>query len=177
MRKPEKNIEKQFIERWSGRKHSGTKLTEEQIESLIEAARWAPSSYNEQPWRFCIPKTEEENKAYFSLLAEGNQEWVKNTGFLCFIVTKRILTKTGEPNRFCTFDAGSAWMSLALQAHAMGLNAHAMGGFDVARSYETLSVDEKEYEVLAGIAVGVPTEKAKVEEEKTPRKEREELLI
>lgn len=175
MRKTKKNIEKQFVERWSGREHDGTEITKEEIETLLEAVRWAPSSYNEQPWKFCIPKTEEEKEKYFSLLAEGNQEWVKNTGFLCFITAKRLLTKTGEPNRFYAFDTGAAWMSLALQAHAMGLNAHAMGGFDVAQSYETLGVDEKEYEVLAAIAVGRPTENAKKNEERTARKNIEEI--
>ena len=175
MRKNEKNIEKQFIERWSGREHDGTEITKEEAEKLFEAARWAPSSYNEQPWKFYTPKTEEEKEKYFSLLAEGNQEWVKNTGLLCFVTAKKILTKTGEPNRFYAFDAGAAWMSFALQAQAMGLNAHAMGGFDVVKSYETLGIDEKEYEVLAAIAVGRSTENAKKNEERTPRKSIEEI--
>ena len=160
----------QFIERWSSRDFDGTPLTPEQINILFEAARWAPSSYNEQPWKFHYPKTEEQRKTFLSLLAEGNQEWAKNAGVLFFIAAKRTLSKTGEQNRHYAFDTGSAWMALALQAHLLGLSAHAMGGFDEEQAYSVLGVKKDEYEIFAAIAVGRPTQQASKTEERSPRK-------
>ncbi|MDE0243665.1 MAG: nitroreductase family protein [Candidatus Kaiserbacteria bacterium] len=167
-------VHPQFPDRWSSRSFDGTPLSQEQRDSLFEAARFAPSSYNEQPWLFVIPNPD-QFEASFSLLSEGNREWVRQAGLLCFLTTKRILEKTGEANRFFAFDAGSAWMSLALQAHHMGLSAHAMGGFDVEQSYKVLGVDKEKYEVLAAIAVGTPTPDARASEERTDRKQISEI--
>lgn len=170
-----KGVTKQFIERWSSRNFDGTPLTQEQIDILFEAARWAPSSYNEQPWKFHYPKTEERRKTFLSLLAEGNQEWAKNAGTLFFIAAKRTLSKTGEQNRHYAFDTGSAWMALALQAHALGLSAHAMGGFNEEQAYRVLDVKKDEYEIFAAIAVGKPTQQAGETEERSPRKSLTEI--
>lgn len=165
-----KGVAQQFIERWSSRDFDGTPLTQEQIETLLEAVRWTPSSYNEQPWKLYYPKTEEQREIFFKLLVEGNQEWAKNAGALFFLAANRILSKTGEQNRHYAFDTGAAWMALALQAHLMGLSAHAMGGFDEGRAYKELGVAKEEYEIFAAIAVGKPTQKAAETEERTPRK-------
>lgn len=143
---------------------------------LLEAARWTPSCFNEQPWKFYYGRTENQKQEYFSLLVEGNQAWVKNAGFLCFVVSKRSFVKTGKHNRNHAFDAGAAWMSIALQAHAMGLSAHAMAGFNSERAYEVLGVSEEEYEILAAVAVGRPTEEAVEREERTQRKSIEEIV-
>ncbi len=160
----------QFINRWSSRDYDGTALTQEQIDTLLEAARWTPSSYNEQPWKFFYPKTDNQQKKFLNLLFDGNQEWAKNAGIIFFLAAKRILSETGEQNRHYAFDTGAAWMALALQAHLIGLSAHAMGGFDEVRAYSELGVDKKEYEIFAAIAVGKPTQKANETEERTPRK-------
>lgn len=165
-----KGVAEQFIRRWSSRDYDGTPLTQEQIDILLEAARWAPSSYNEQPWKFYCPKTEEQQKQHLTLLAAGNQEWAKNAGALFFIAAKRTLSETGEQNRHYAFDTGAAWMALALQAHLIGLSAHAMGGFDEERAYSVLNVKKDEYEIFAAIAVGMPTQQANETEERTPRK-------
>lgn len=174
-RSSETAVHPQFLDRWSSRSFDGTPLSKEQIDTLFEAARFAPSSFNEQPWRFILPR-KEQHDAFFSLLSEGNREWVKRAGLLCFLITKRTLAKTGEENRFAFFDAGSAWMSLALQAHHLGLSAHAMGGFSVESSYAVLGVDQSHYEVLAAIAVGTPTEDARANEERTARNDRSALF-
>ena len=168
------NVDPQFLDRWSSRSFNGTPVSPEQRSALFEAARFAPSSYNEQPWRFFCPAPDQYD-SFFNLLAEGNRDWVQHAGLLCFLAAKRMLTETGEPNRFFMFDAGSAWMSLALQAQRMGLSAHAMGGFDVDRSYAVLGVDKEEYEVVAAIAVGTPSPDA--QEEKTERKHLSDIVI
>ena len=160
----------QFINRWSSREYDGTALTQEQIDTLLEAARWTPSSYNEQPWKFYYPKTEGQREKFLNLLFDGNQEWAKNAGVIFFISAKRILSETGEQNRHYAFDTGAAWMALALQAHLVGMSAHAMGGFDEKRAYSELGIDEKEYEIFAAIAVGKPTQEAGETEERTSRK-------
>jgi len=171
MRKTEtEGVAPQFVDRWSSREYDGTLLTQEQINILLEAARWTPSSYNEQPWKFFYPKTDNQRKKFLNLLFDGNQEWAKNTGTLFFIAAKRTLSETGEQNRHYAFDTGAAWMALALQAHLVGLSAHAMGGFDEGRAYDELSIDRKEYEIFAAIAVGKPTQEAGKTEERTPRK-------
>ncbi len=164
-----------FIERWSSRKYDGSTLTQNEINTLMEAARFAPSSYNEQPWLFYYGKTKEEKKAMFDLLSEGNRGWVQHAGFFGYIVSKRAFTKTKEHNKNYAFDAGSAWMSLALQAHLMGLNAHGMSGFDHDAVYDVLGVNKDEYEVLAAFAVGRVAKKDKETEERTPRKSIEEI--
>lgn len=166
----EEKVEKQFVNRWSSRTFDGSPLTQEQIDILLEAVRWTPSSYNEQPWKFYYPQSENRKKEFLSLLVEGNREWAKDAGVLFFLAAKRLLDKTGEQNRHFAFDTGAAWMSLALQAHLIGLSAHAMGGFDENLAYEVLSVPKQEYEIFAAIAVGKPTQEAVTSEERTPRK-------
>ena len=165
-----KGVAPQFVNRWSSRDYDGTALTQEQMDTLLEAARWTPSSYNEQPWKFYYSKTEEQQKKFLTLLFDGNQEWAKNAGVLFFLAAKRTLSETGEQNRHYAFDTGAAWMALALQAHLIGLNAHAMGGFDEEHAYNELNVDKKEYEIFAAIAVGKPTQEASEAEERTSRK-------
>ena len=163
-------VAEQFAERWSSRSFDGSPLTQAQREILFEAARWAPSSYNEQPWRFYFSKTEEQRDLFLSLLVEGNREWAKDAGDVFFLAAKRSLSKTGEENNYYAFDTGAAWMSLALQAHLLGLSAHAMGGFDEDRAYEALNIPKQEYKIFAAIAVGKPTQEAISSEERTPRK-------
>ena len=168
-------VAQQFIDRWSSRDYDGTALTQEQIHILLEAARWTPSSYNDQPWTFYYPKTDEQRKRFLALLAEGNQEWAKNAGVLFFLAASRTLSETGEQNRHYAFDTGAAWMALALQAQILGLSAHAMGGFDEERAYSELGIDKNNYEIFAAIAVGKPTQQAVASEERTPRKSTEEI--
>ena len=165
-----RGVDKQFFSRWSSRAFDGSEVTRDQVEILLEAARWTPSSYNEQPWKIYYHETKEQKEVFLSLLVEGNQGWAKDAGAIFFIAAKRLLEKTGKQNKHYAFDTGAAWMSLALQAHAMELNAHAMGGFDEERAYEVLSVPKEDYEIFAAIAVGKPTQGALNEEERTARK-------
>ena len=168
-------VAQQFVDRWSSRDYDGTILTQEQMDILLEAVRWTPSSYNEQPWQFYYPKTDEQRKRFLALLVEGNQEWAKNAGVIFFLAANRALSETGEQNRHYAFDTGAAWMALALQAQILGLNAHAMGGFDEERAYNELGINKNDYEIFAAIAVGKPTQQAVASEERTPRKSLEEI--
>jgi len=177
MRITDKDIAAQFTGRWSSRAYDGKALTEAQIDMLLEAARWAPSCFNEQPWVFYYGKTEEQRSAYFSLLVEANRDWVANAGFLCYLVARKTFARNGERNRHHAFDAGAAWMSLALQAHTMGLSAHAMAGFDLERAYEVLGVDEADCDILAAIAVGKPVAEAVRDEPRTPRKAVDDMVV
>ena len=149
-------IEPLFIRRWSPRAMSGEPISDEQMLTLFEAARWAPSTYNEQEWRFLYARRDTPAwSAHFDLLAEANQAWCKNAAMLVVIVAHKIFARNGKPNPVHLFDAGSAWENLALQASAMGLIAHGMSGFDFEKARTSLRVPE-DYAVAAMFAVGHP---------------------
>lgn len=135
---------------------SGEPLSQSELMSLFEAARWAPSTYNEQEWRFLYARRDTPQwPEFFNLLMEANQVWCKNAAVLVVVVAKKTFTQNGNPNPVHLFDAGSAWENLALQATVMGLVAHGMAGFDFGRARTTLRVPE-EFAVAAMFALGRP---------------------
>lgn len=152
-RRPLASVDPQFIQRWSPRAFREEPVGEDRLEILFEAARWAPSSYNGQPWFFVWGQGEEEHAKIFELLSEGNKTWAKRAPVLMILFARRHFDN-GKPNRHFQFDAGSAWLSLALQAERLGLKAHAMAGFDEERTYAALGVDPEKYEAMCAIAVG-----------------------
>jgi nitroreductase len=134
---------------------SGEPMTHDELNRLFEAARWAPSSNNNQPWRFLFARAgTPEFSTFFDLLVQGNQAWCQRAGALMVVVSKSTFDN-GKPARTHSFDAGSAWMSLALQGSRMGLVVHAMQGFDYELARTRLGVPE-EYTVECMIAVGKP---------------------
>ena len=143
-----------FIERWSPRALSPEPLSEKEIMALFEAARWAPSAYNDQPWLFRYAATEAELKQFRNILMERNLLWAGKAPFLAFLFARRKFNHNGQPNNWAVFDTGAAWMSLALQARKMGLYAHAMAGIKKEEAYRILDVSEEDYEAVIGIAVG-----------------------
>jgi nitroreductase len=148
------NVDPLFLERWSPRAFEPTPLAEETLASLFEAARWAPSCLNEQPWLFVYARSEPDRSRFASVLAESNQTWARQAPVLAFVFARRRFSKNDTPNRWAGFDAGAAWMSLALQARLLGLDTHAMGGFDEERVYEALGVPRDDYQAMAAIAIG-----------------------
>jgi nitroreductase len=121
-----------FTARWSARALSGAVVTDAELARVLEAARWAPSGANTQPWRFVYAQAGTPEFARFlELLVPGNRLWSERAGALVAIVSQSTLPD-GRAHPSHAFDAGAAWMSLSLQAAAMGLVAHAMGGFDRA---------------------------------------------
>ena len=126
-----------FPARWSPRAMSGEALTEAQVLTLLEAARWAPSCFNAQPWRFAYGLAGTEAFArIFGSLVEGNQLWASQAGALIAVIARSEFEQNGQPAPTHLFDAGAAWMSLALQARAMGLVTHGMRGFDQEKLQE-----------------------------------------
>ncbi len=164
-RKAEAPVDREFLDRWSPRSFRNEPLSRRQIESLFEASRWAPSCFNEQPWIYVYAVTEEDRKKFLSLLVEKNRTWAKNAPLLLFIATRLHFKLNGKRNRSAEFDAGSAWVSLALCARKLGLYAHAMAGFDRERCYSILGVPKERYKVMAAIAVGKKDSSEKLPEE------------
>lgn len=148
-------IEGMFLKRWSPRAMSGDPLSYQVLMQLFEAARWAPSSANGQPWRFVYARGGTDAFARFhDLLAEGNKSWCARAGALVVVISKTIFAN-GRPSPTHSYDTGAAWMSLALEASALGLVAHGMAGFDYDRARAELGVPA-EYAVEAMLAVGHP---------------------
>lgn len=145
-----------LLNRWSPRAMAGEPMPDEQLMALFEAARWAPSSYNNQPWHFIYAKRDTaEWKKLFDLMVPFNQGWAKDAAVLMVLISHDTFSFNGKPSRTHSFDAGAAWENLAIQAAAMGLVAHGMEGFDYARAKEDLHIPDG-YTVEAMIAVGKP---------------------
>jgi nitroreductase len=150
----EVEVDSMFTDRWSPRAFLSDPLPAHQINALFEAARWAPSCFNEQPWLFVYATEPEQRGKLVSVLVEKNQRWAAKCPLLMFVLARRQFKEGGRENRHAPFDAGSAWMSLALQARRLGLYAHAMAGFSLKKAYEVLGVSEEDYLIMAAIAVG-----------------------
>jgi len=143
-----------ILKRWSPRSMTGEDLDNEEIMSLFEAARWAPSSYNNQPWRFIYAKRNTEHwDRLFNLLADGNRIWAKNSALLVVVISRKKFEYNEKPARTHQFDAGAAWENLALEAFSRGIVAHGMQGFDYDNARINLEIPPN-FEVMAMIAIG-----------------------
>lgn len=145
-----------FLSRVSSRAFSDERITEEELLTLFEAARWAPSSYNNQPWRFIYVRRGEENwNLLFDPLVEFNKSWCKRADTLVLVLSRNQFTHNEKPARTARFDTGAAWMSLALEAHFQNIIAHGMEGFDYEAVRRNFNIPET-YTVEAMIALGKP---------------------
>lgn len=159
-RRPEYTVEPIIVTRWSPRAMSGEPIAEPELMSLFEAARWAPSTYNEQEWRFLYARRDTLNwPTFFDLLMPANQAWCRRAAVLMVVVSHKLFTHNGKPNPVHTFDTGAAFENLALQGTKMGLVVHGMAGFDYEKARQVLSIPE-DYTVEAMIAVGRPGDPA-----------------
>lgn len=153
-RSPTHNINALSVNRWSPRCMSGEELSVEDLMALFEAARWAPSSYNNQPWRFIYAKRNTENwNKFINLLAEGNKIWAKDSAALVVLISRRNFEFNEKPSITHQLDAGAAWENLALEACFRGFVTHGMEGFDYQRARQELGIPEN-YDVMAMIAIG-----------------------
>jgi nitroreductase len=162
-------VDELFLDRWSPRALSGESVTDEELMTLFEAARWAPSSYNNQPWRILYARRETEQwPVFFNLLVEGNQAWAKDAAALLLFISKETFDFNGKPYPTHSFDTGAAWENLALQATMLGLVTHGMQGFDYERARSELNIPEG-FRVEAMIAVGHPGDPAQLPEKMRER--------
>ncbi|MBB3126889.1 nitroreductase [Paenibacillus rhizosphaerae] len=151
-RKSEYPVSPLFLNRWSTRAFSNRKVSDQDLYTILEAAHWAPSSYNDQPWRFIVAKTDEQLSKFHSFLSEFNLTWASGAPVLIVIASDK-LRENGDPNGAHVFDAGAAWASLAIQATILGLHTHAIGGFDRNKAREVLNIPDQ-IELHAVIALG-----------------------
>jgi len=143
--------------RWSPRAFSERMVEPERLRSLFEAARWAPSSNNEQPWHFIVGTKDDPTgyARFFDCLREGNKKWAFRAPVLMLSVARVNFEDDGTPNRHAWHDTGMAALSLTLQATALGLIVHQMAGFDVEKARRDLNIPGG-YDPVAMIAVGYP---------------------
>jgi nitroreductase len=161
-RVPEFEVSPLFLNRWSPRSYTDQKVTEADLNRILEAAHWAPSSNNEQPWRFYVAKTEAELEVFKQFIKPFNRVWTDQAPLLVLIASYK-LTSKGELNVTHAFDTGAAWVQIALQSTLLGLISHAIGGFDRGKARELLHVPDDQ-EIHAVVVIGYQGEKAALSE-------------
>ena len=156
IRRADYPIAPQFLDRWSPRAMSGEEIAREELMTMFEAARWAPSSYNAQPWRMLYAlRSTPQWPTFFDLLTEGNKAWALNAAALILFISKKINDRTGKPSVTHSFDTGAAWAYFSLQGSMLGIVVHGMQGFDYAGAQTALGIPG-DFRVEAMIAVGRP---------------------
>jgi nitroreductase len=147
-------INHMIVNRWSPRSFANDQINNIELFSLFEAARWAPSSSNSQPWRFIYAKRNSKNwGVLFDLLIDFNKQWCADASALVVIISRKNFEYNGQPSITHQFDTGAAWENLAIQAVSQGLITHAMAGFDYEKARKDLEIPE-DYDVIAMIAIG-----------------------
>jgi nitroreductase len=170
--------------RWSPRTYSDKEISAAELRKLFEAARWAASSSNEQPWRFLVGRRGDETyQKIFNALVEFNQSWAKSAPVLVLSVAKNVFTNNGKPNAYGMHDTGAASATLALQATAIGLHTHSMAGFDREQARASFAIPS-DYEIGAVTAIGylgdpasLPEHLQKMEVSPRQRKPLEEFVF
>jgi len=175
-RKADYPIDSLFLDRWSPRAMSGEDLSQDELLTLFEAARWAPSSFNGQPWRILYARRSTAQWPIFlDLLVDFNKTWAKEAAALVLFISKKTFDHNGEPAVTHSFDTGAAWENLFLQATLKGLVVHGMQGFDYEKARSVLKIPD-DFQVEAMAAVGRPGKKEslpeKLQEREVPNNRR-----
>lgn len=154
--------------RWSPRSFSTREISDDDLRSVFEAARWSASSYNEQPWRFFVARRSDSPafEKLLNLLVPANRSWARSAPVLIITAAKKTFSHSGSPNYYALHDTGQALANLSMQATALGLHVHAMGGFDHELARRELRIPS-DYEVGAAVALGY-SEAEKVERQRKP---------
>jgi len=171
-----------FRNRWSPRAMTGQSVSDDDLMAMFEAAHWAPSAYNNQPWRFIYARREQpEWEKFMGLLVDFNRQWCRNAGVLMITAAKTTFDHNGKFSRTHAFDTGAAWGMFALEGARRGLVVHGMQGFDYDKAAELIGLPD-DYAVQMMAAVGVladpsvlPPDIAK-NEKPTPRKELSQII-
>ncbi|MCE3001017.1 MAG: nitroreductase family protein [Betaproteobacteria bacterium] len=160
--------------RWSPRAYDGERpVSHQHITALIEAARWAPSCFGAEPWRFLVWNRADDAagwQAAFDCLSPSNHKWAHRAPLLMLACAATHFEHNGQPNRWAQYDTGMAALSLSLEAVAQGLVAHQMGGFDIAKVRAAFSIPE-DFTPMAMVAVGYQAEADTIADEETRQKE------
>lgn len=154
-----------YKERWSPRAFSEKPVSEEDLKIMIEAARWAPSCYNTQPWRFFCAVSDEARARVLATLVQKNQLWAIKAPVLMYVIAKKQFEFNERENWWATFDSGAAWYSFAQQAQKLGIATHAMAGFDKEKAYKVTGLPKHDYEIIAVVAIGYSADPETLDEE------------
>jgi nitroreductase len=158
-----------FLERWSPRAFNAKAMTEADLFTVLEAARWAPSAYNYQPWRFVYALRGDAHwQDFLALLVPFNAGWARHASALIFVLSDRLMQSDDNsepsPSRSHSFDAGASWAQLALQAVRLGYQARGMAGIEFGRSQEHLNVPDR-FRIEMAVAVGRSSDPARLPDE------------
>lgn len=154
-------VEKLFLDRWSPRAFDGSEMTQEALEVILEAAGWAPSAYNVQPWTFLYARRGDANwDLLMAQLIEFNQSWAKDASALVYIVSDKFMRsdKGNSENHSHSFDAGAAWVLAALQAQSLGYHTHGMTGLKFGEAEAALGIPD-DHRLEAAFVIGKATGK------------------
>jgi len=167
-RSAEHPVDAQFLNRWSPRAYTKDAIPEADLLTMLEAARWAPSSYNSQPWRFIYARRDTPHwERFLGFLNEFNRSWAQHAAAIVIVLSKRTFLPPGAqaevPSPTHSFDAGTAWGYLALQASLSGWQAHGMAGIERDTIRAELQIPD-DYAVEIGIAIGRPGDKSTLPE-------------
>ena len=173
VRTPDHEIDPLFLDRWSPRAFDGSDVPDADLQAMFEAARWAPSAFNSQPWHFLYAKRGDAHwEQFLSLLIPWNQAWAQTASVLVFMVSDSTpgTDREGKPKPSSThaFDTGAAWVSLALQATRMGYHAHGMSGIEYERAGPELGLSDR-YQLNAACVIGRIGDPAQLDEKQRAR--------
>ena len=172
----QEKIDDLLAKRWSGRAYDvNRQVSQQDIISLLEAARWAPSCFGDEPWRYIVCDKAINEAAWdkaFACLAEGNQSWAVNAPVLILALANTIFSHNDNANRWAQYDTGAATMSLCIQASSLGLMVHQMGGFSADKAADVFSIPDQ-YTSMAMMTVGYQLAKDKINEELLERESSE----
>ena len=168
-------VDSLFLERWSPRAFDSSAVPQDDLDTIFDAARWAPSAFNYQPWRFLYAHRDSADwQRFLNLLAPFNQSWAQNAGVIVYILSDTLMAAPGsndfKPSHSHSFDAGAAWALLALQATRLGYHTHGMAGVDFDRARTELAVPDR-FRIEAGVAIGRQGDKTLLPEELQSREE------
>ena len=149
-------LDRLFLDRWSPRAFDGSAMSDADLNTILDAARWAPSAYNYQPWRLLYARKDDAHwDAFLSVLIPFNQSWAQTASMLLVIASDTLMENAdgANPSHSHSFDAGAAWAQLGLQASMLGYHAHGMTGVDFDKAREVLAVPER-FRIEAAAAIG-----------------------
>ncbi|HKR93698.1 nitroreductase family protein [Novosphingobium sp.] len=149
-------VEKIIVDRWSPRAFDGSEIPQEDLDVIFEAAGWAPSAFNAQPWTFLYSRKGDASwDLFLSLLVEFNQGWAQNASALVFVVSDKVMrSDTGNSESYShSFDAGAAWALAAIQAQALGYRTHGMTGIKFGEAEKALGIPE-DHRLEAAFTIG-----------------------